>query len=75
MSITEYTAGTRLSCHNQASGATIATVATIGRAIRNGRGSAGWAATGMASHHTEAAVRASGCSTAAAAAARSRRPA
>ena len=75
MSITEYTAGTRLSCHSHANGATIATVATIGRAIRSASWSAGWAATGMASHHTGAAVRASGCSTAAAAAARSRRPA
>ena len=31
MSITEYAAGTRLSCHSQANGAKIATVATIGR--------------------------------------------
>ena len=35
MSITEYTAGTRLACHSQAKGATMATVARTGSATRS----------------------------------------
>jgi hypothetical protein len=78
MSITEYTAGTRLACHNQANRATIAMVAKTGRAspphplAASGDASLGRVAIRLGGHHTGAAAGVSFCSTAAGAAARNR---
>ena len=75
MSITEYAAGTRLSCHSHANGATIDSGCHDRQGDPQRPRSAGWAATGTAGHHTGVAVRACWLLNGSRAAARSRRPA